>query len=101
MKMKKIFLVMMAFFLVNTISVQTGNSKSKKTAGENIYTALMPKDAQPAVFNSKVELDAKIADKKNGIINLIKANENDAEKVKYYREELWRFENAIVKEPGK
>lgn len=99
--MKKIFLLMIAFFFVCSLDAQNVNSKSKKAETENIYTALMPKDGQPAVFNSKAELDAKIADKKNGIINLIKANEKDTEKVKYYREELWRFENAIVKEPGK
>lgn len=72
---------------------------SSKTKNEVMITSLKPLDERGAVFSSQEELDAKVADKKNGIILLIKENTNDLEKVKMYREELWRFENATVQPP--
>jgi hypothetical protein len=72
-----------------------------QTAKDAIYSGLRPADAKPAVFSSQAEMDAKKESKKNAIKDLITQNSTDPVKVKMYREELWRFENAVVAEPKK
>lgn len=97
--MKKISLLILVFISTTFVSVaQDGKTTTKKNVEESIYTSLKPADGQGAVFNSKEEMQAKIQDKKDKMIGLIKENANDPVKVKQYREELWRFENAVVKE---
>jgi len=99
--MKKNLILFVFLLLVAVSEAQERSDKSKQVVNENIYTSIQPADLQPAVFSSQKELDEKIQDKKNKTIALIKANQNDTLKVRVYREQLWRFENAIVSEPGK
>ena len=84
----------------HTSGAQDNEAGGKTITSDKVYTSLKPNDVQPYVFNSKEELSAKFQNKKDGIINLIK-NENDPVKIKLLREELWRLENAIIQEPRK
>jgi len=91
------------FALIASFSVATAQNNSpggKKTGNGDIYTSLKPADGQGAVFNTKEELDAKVQDKKDKMILMIRENANDTAKVRQLRYELWRFENAVVS-PGK
>jgi hypothetical protein len=63
---------------------------------ENILTSIKPADEQPVVFANKMELDQKVDFKIENTKRAILENRNDAVKVRQLREELWRFENAIV-----
>jgi hypothetical protein len=94
---KNIFFLFIFFALTSQIVAQEKSNAVSKPNNPNLYTSLKPNDVQPAVFSSQAELNAKIQDKKDKIQALIAANVNDSVKLKYYREELWRFENAIVK----
>jgi len=64
-------------------------------------TSLKPLDESPAVFSSQAEMDEKKSEKIAKMKVMIRENEGDEEKIKQLREELWRFENAIVVEPKK
>jgi len=92
--MKKSILFLIVFF--GFASVIIAQDKSKPDS-ENIYTALRPADGNPVVFNSQEELNAKIEAKKKNILTLIKENSGDTAQVRILREQLWRFENAVVK----
>lgn len=94
---KLIFIVISSFFLISRSFAQN-NDKSSAVSLNNNYISLKPSDGQPAVFNTKQEMLSKIDDKKNKIKALIIQNQSDSIKLKYYREELWRFENAVVHE---
>lgn len=99
--MKKSLLLAISLFAFSTITLAQVKSTDNKVIKENIYTSLKPADGQPAVFSSQEELNGKLQDKKDKTILLIKENEKDPVQVKMYREQLWRFENAIVQEPKK
>ena len=74
------------------------NARTNEKPVTDIYSPLKPADGSPAVFSTKAELDAKVQDKKQGLLALIKENSADPAKVKQYREQLWRLEHAIVVE---
>ena len=93
---KKLILFFASLSMATAIVGQDKSINSNKTIIGNIYTSLKPLDEQPAVFSSQADLDAKIQDKKNKTVQLISDNKNDPDLVKKYREQLWRFENAIV-----
>lgn len=79
------------------ISVAHAQAPQQEKAKTDIYTPLKPKDASPYVFSSEQELRDKKQQKKNAVLDQIKQNENDREKVLRLREQLWRIENAVVK----
>ena len=89
------------FIFTTSIYLATAqnNSGNKAITGGNvdIYSPLKPKDGQPAIFDNQADLNAKIQDKKDKTIALITASIGDSLKVRVYREQLWRFENAIIK----
>ena len=102
MNNRKIFTATFILFAFATFSQTDSDGIVRgKSIQNETYTALKPVDSKPAVFNSQDELNSKMQSKKENMIALIKANESDPIKVKYYREELWRFENAIVQPPKK
>lgn len=94
-------LTSLIFAALTSISLAQNKSEKSSKTNENIYTSLRPSDLQPAVFSSQNELNEKIEDKKNKTLLLIKENKDDTLKLRIYREQLWRFENAIVLEPRK
>jgi hypothetical protein len=76
---------------------QENSASPKKTAvNPDIYTSIRPADGNPAVFHNKQELESKVQFKKDNIIEMIKQNASDTAKVRFLRQELWRFENATV-----
>jgi hypothetical protein len=98
--MNKILLLFSALLFAGLAQGQKQVQAIKKESNGSIYSPLKPADNRPAVFSTKEELDAKVSDKKQGIMALIYENRADDAKVRYYREELWRFENAIVESPA-
>lgn len=101
--MKKAKLIVLALTLISLTGFSQNAAKVKtvKSGTEDIFTPLKPADASPAVFSSKQEMDTKLTDKKNSTLDLIRQNKDNPETVKQLREQLWRFENAIVIEPKK
>lgn len=90
--MKKMLLTLVLGLSTMAVMAQSGNSE---------ITALKPADASPATFSTHAELDAKVPEKIEKLKKMIRENEGNEEKLQYLREELWRFENAIVVEPKK
>ena len=88
-----LFLLATGFSFAQNKSEQI--NKNSKTV--NIYTSLKPLDGLGYVFSSEEDLKSRVPNKKSGIISQIVKNEKDSLKVKMLREELWRFENAVVK----
>ena len=93
--MKKVILCIAIF----CGSVALNNVYAQETVElqqEDVLTSIKPADGQPAVFANKEELDQKVDFKIENTKRAILENKNDAVKVRQLREELWRFENAIV-----
>lgn len=67
----------------------------KETTETTEVTSLKPANASPATFSTKEELDKTVPMKIAKIKEMIKAEKND-ERIKVLREDLWRFENAVV-----
>ncbi len=88
-------------FAILSFTSLTFAQENKKPQQEVIYTPLKPADGTPAVFTTQEELNAKVPVKKTNLLNLIKENSTDTAQVRMLREQLWRFENAIVKAPKK
>lgn len=91
--MKKLLLSI----LVMSTCVAYGQEQSSNHHSESIYVSIKPVDESPAVFASQEELDEKKNDKIEKIKTLINENQNDSVELQRLREELWRFENAIVR----
>lgn len=95
--MKKILLVVALLTggaLINRSFAQ--ETETTTTAQNPLLTSLKPADGTPAIFPTQEELDSKVPAKIDGIKEEILNNSNDAVRVKYLREQLWRFENAVV-----
>jgi len=95
--MKKIFLCVGLLFAgigMNSIYAQ----QSVELHQKSLLTAIKPVDGNPVVFSNQVELESNVGFKIENVKQLILENQNDAIKVRQLREELWRFENAIVQE---
>lgn len=101
MKKIPILLLFLTAGFASTAQTNNATSPAKTETKENIYTSLKPADGQVVVFHSKEEMEAKVEGKKENMREFIRQNANDPERVKYYREELWRFENAVVKQDNK
>jgi len=97
--MNKNILLFACLSLASISFAQDKTVNGKKAVSENIYTSLKPADGTPAVFSSKEDLDSKVQNKKNNLLILIKENSGDTAQVRILREQLWRFENAIVRTP--
>jgi hypothetical protein len=94
MKKKSLFVV--AMLSLSMFCVAQNNPTSGKKSDAGVYTALKPADAKPYVFGNQQELADKQASKKGAVLSEIKANQNNPEKLKTLREDLWRIENATV-----
>jgi hypothetical protein len=99
--MKKTHLLTVALLFLSLLSFSQNKTpvRTNSSTQEEILTPLKPLDASPAVFSSAQELEAKKQGKINATRDLIRKNKNNAKLVVQYREQLWRFENAIVVEP--
>jgi hypothetical protein len=92
--MRKLFLV--TSIAVCSISTSVSAQSSNTPIRIETVTSLPPKDGIPLKFESAEALNnyvpARIAELKKLIVEV----QHDATKASYYREELWRAENAIV-----
>ena len=97
--MKTNFILFFVCILLCSFSFAQNKSEqiNKNSKTVNIYTSLKPLDGLGYVFSSEEDLISRVPNKKSGIISQIVKNEKDSLKVKMLREELWRFENAVVK----
>ena len=95
--MKKLLLPI-AVFSVSLVYGQEQVNTSSANAAESIYVSVKPADESPVVFANQEELDSKKDEKIEKIKTLIKEYQSDPNELLRLREELWRFENAIVKE---
>lgn len=61
-----------------------------------VVGSLKPADATPATFGSKEELEKTVPMKMAAIKEAINSGKYDDVQLQKLREELWRFENAVV-----
>ena len=94
--MKRVMLCI-AIFCGSAMVNNTYAQETIELQQENILTSIKPVDGQPAVFSNQVDLENKVGLKIEEIKKMILENRNDTVKVNHLRQELWRFENAIVK----
>lgn len=96
--MKRTF-IMFGILLLgsNVFGQELTNNTNIQVQKEDILTSIPPTDMSPVVFTTQEELELKLNDKILNVKALIIENKDNPERLRYYREELWRFENAIVK----
>lgn len=94
-KLVILFTALMAFSLSGFSQNKEKTIPSQETQ-KSIYTSLKPSDATPATFSTQEELNEKVPAKKSAIKDQITLNKDKPERIKQLREDLWRFENAIV-----
>ena len=71
--------------------------KAEVTKSESTSIAsLKPADATPATFSTKEELEKAVPMKTAKIKEAINSGKYDDVQLQKLREELWRFENAVV-----
>lgn len=73
-------------------ATQVESSKSESTE----ITSLKPADGNPATFGTKEELESAVPMKIASIKEAIKSGNYNDVQIQKFREEIWRFENAIV-----
>jgi len=97
--MKKIALIAIAcFMLAVKMTAQEKQVLNARQANENIYTGIKPPDGRAYIYGSKEEMEKSISGKKSNVLEQIKKNQSDPERVKLLRMELWRIENGTVAE---
>lgn len=88
-------------FLLSAGAIAKTNSNLAATEVEvtnsDLFKSIKPEDGQPVVFANQAELDGKVEDKIQNMKQQLVENRNNPEMVIYLKQELWRFENAIVK----
>ncbi len=99
-------IVMLASSLFSqTESNQVVDPKIERTSfeltDEQLFTPQKPANGRPAIFASQADLEAKQAIKIEGIKQKLIANRNDPQMVNTLKEQLWRFENAVVASENK
>jgi len=90
--MKKVLLLSATVVFSLALNAQSSSTILTK---EMIH-ADRPADAIPKFFKSQEELDKMVPQKVDELKQLILDNQSNIDKVFYYREEIWRYENAIV-----
>lgn len=77
------------------VSAKPANVKVEETKSESVK----PADGIPAKFSSKEELESAVPLKTAKIKEMIQSGQYSGDRLRVLREELWRFENAIVVKP--
>ncbi|MBK7130432.1 MAG: hypothetical protein IPM74_10175 [Crocinitomicaceae bacterium] len=95
--MKKTLIILSLLFGGMTIH-QAYAQETVQTEQNPILTGIKPADGQPVTFSSQAELDSTVPGKISALKEEILKNANDSVRVNYLRQQLWRFENAIVVE---
>jgi hypothetical protein len=100
--MKKNVLIAIACFALCMKVAAQENSAAAKTLQEtedSMFTGIRPPGGRAYVFSSVQEKEMSVSGKRNNVIEQIKKNQSDPERIKLLRMELWRIDNAIVVEP--
>lgn len=93
--MKKILLAFT--LLAGGIGLNQAYAQETVQTEENVLlTPIKPADGKPATFATQTELENTVPAKIAAIKEEILKNPNDTVRVNHLREQLWRFENAIV-----
>lgn len=82
--------LLLALFAIATTVASAQVSKEE-------ITSIKPADGTPAYFTTQEELDAKKQDKIAKLKIMITEASGDEAKQTYLRQELWRMENAAVR----
>lgn len=90
--MKKVLLLAVGVIFSAALNAQSSSAVLTK---EMIHSD-RPADAIPKSFKSKEELDLTVPQKVDELKQLILDNQTNKDKVFFYREEIWRYENAVV-----
>jgi hypothetical protein len=61
-----------------------------------VSISIIPKDEKPAEFSSEKEMLKTVPLEIKKCKKNLSENSHNSERANYYREQLWRFENAIV-----
>jgi hypothetical protein len=93
--MKKILLAL-ALFSGGIAMNQAYGQESVKTEQNPLLTSIKPADGKPATFSSQTDLENTVPAKIAAIKEEILKTPNDTVRVNHLRQQLWRFENAIV-----
>jgi hypothetical protein len=94
---KRKYLLVTLLGMVNFLLTAQNDKQSAKEEPQKI-TSICPIDKTPAVFSTREELEAKVQGKKDRLILAIGQHAGDSIKVRQLKEQLWRFENGIVKQ---
>ncbi len=94
----KLFLFFTSLLSMNQMFAQSTNVRTEnQIETREEYTPLKPENGKPFIFSTKAEL----AEAKQKKTQVIKAEINNSisnpVRVKMLREDLWRIENAIIK----
>lgn len=93
--MKKILLTV-ALLSGGALINQSYAQETETTIQNPLLTSLKPADGKPATFSSQTELENTVPAKIAAINEEILKTPNDTVRVNYLRQQLWRFENAVV-----
>ncbi len=99
---RTLLLVSLGFMLSSNVSFSQMTSatetKSSTVANDALTntTALKPADGQPSVFSSQESLESTVPKKISALRDQIAAGKLTEAQVINLRQEIWRFENAIV-----
>lgn len=90
--MKKVLLLAVGVIFSAALNAQS----SKTVLTKEMIHSDRPADAIPKFFKSQEELNSTVPLKVDQLKQLIIDNQTDMDKVFFYREEIWRYENAVV-----
>ena len=99
---RTLLLVSLGFMLSSNVSFSqmTTGTSMKAVAVTNDTSdktsALKPADEQPYTFSSQKELESSVPKKINALKDQILSGKLTEVQVKESREQIWRFENAVV-----
>jgi transcription antitermination factor NusA-like protein len=93
--MKKLLLLILLCG-ATTITSYAQSAATRVTV--EMVTSLPPEDGTPMVYGSQGEMNRKVKEKIQECKQLVVKHQDDPTKASFYREELWRYENAIILE---
>ncbi len=93
--MVKLYLTLL-FTIITCFCYAQGSGSITVDSELEILTLLIPEDKQPAGFSSERDKEVLVPVKIRECKQLILDNIDNARKVRYYREMIWRLENAVI-----
>ena len=97
MKRVLLLLSLIALLATNESYAQTTMTSARAQDRKEMVTALEPADKTPYVFASEEDKRAAVAKKIDALKEEVLNGQLSAEQVKERREQIWRLENAVVR----